>query len=132
MVLRGDRLREARLKLGLSQRELSRRCRIGEQQIFRYEGDKGGDPRLSIVAHIAKELNVSVDYLCGLVDEPQGIYSGRHLTPWQARVLDAIERGDERMTVKFFLERKAELLYQELGGTTDESGLVVPPERNHK
>lgn len=66
-MIRGDRLKTVREARGLTQRELSLRCDIGEKQIWRYENNKS-DPSSDHITKIATELNVSSDYLLGLSD----------------------------------------------------------------
>lgn len=91
--MRGDRLREIRAKRGLSQRELAQRCDLGEQQIWRYENNET-DPSGAIVMRIAKELEITTDYLLGLVDEPTDHLSTNDLTPAEWRLVQAYRNGD--------------------------------------
>src|SRR5262245_34607018 len=64
-------MREAREALGISQRELARRCGISEAQISKYE--KGTiDPSATYLKNIAEVLNVSTDFLLGLTNLPRG------------------------------------------------------------
>jgi len=69
--LRVERLREAREEKGLSQRDLSRLCGLGDNQIYRYETEKS-DPSSSHLKIISEKLDVSTDYLLGLTDVPHG------------------------------------------------------------
>ena len=69
--LRIERLREAREEKGLSQRDLSRLCGLGDNQIYRYETEKS-DPSSSHLRIISEKLGVSADYLLGLTDVPHG------------------------------------------------------------
>lgn len=74
--MRGDRLREARQ---LTQRELAARCGLGEKQIWRYENNES-DPTGDYVARIARELEVSADYLLGLAEKPTDHFIPEELT----------------------------------------------------
>jgi transcriptional regulator with XRE-family HTH domain len=78
MGLRADRLRLLREHRGWSQRELARRCNLGDTQIHKYENEQS-DPSSSNLSNIAEQLGVSADFLLGRTDDPYG-----HLNPSQA------------------------------------------------
>lgn len=62
-----ERMREARLKADLSQAELSRRTKIAAATLSTYEStDNPKNPPIDKAIAIAQELNVSLDWLCGL------------------------------------------------------------------
>ncbi len=71
MALIVERLRTARERQNWSQRELARRCGLGELQIHRYESGIT-DPSTDSLKKIAEKLNISSDYLIGLSDSPHG------------------------------------------------------------
>lgn len=83
----GSRLREARERLGLSQRELAKLCNLGEAQIFRYEGEKN-DPSSKHLRTIAEALHVTTDYLLGLTSDPESKATERQLTDDERYILD--------------------------------------------
>ncbi len=61
-----ERMREARLKSGLSQAELSRRTNISPATLSTYESvENPKNPPIDKAIAIAKALNVSLDWLCG-------------------------------------------------------------------
>lgn len=63
-----SRLKEARKKSGLSQKELADKVQVSQGTISAYEkgtGDKGSGPTIEKVARIAAALDVSLDWLCG-------------------------------------------------------------------
>jgi transcriptional regulator with XRE-family HTH domain len=66
--MRGDRLREARKRLRLSQRELANQLGLTATDIYRVERGIVKDPHSSRVVAFAKALGVSTDYLLGLTD----------------------------------------------------------------
>ncbi len=68
--LRLDRLRLIREMRGLTQRELARQCNLSSSMIQKYETGIN-DPTSSILKIMAEQLDVSVDYLLGLTDDPQ-------------------------------------------------------------
>ena len=60
----GTRLKELRVMLQLSQKELAEKVNISEKTIQRYE--KGGNPDIYALAKLSTYFNVSSDYLLGL------------------------------------------------------------------
>jgi transcriptional regulator with XRE-family HTH domain len=71
-VFRGDRLFEARkARDNMSRDELSRESNVSSAQIYRYEM-QGEEPTLAVAARLAKALEVTTDYLLGIVDHPTG------------------------------------------------------------
>ena len=58
----GQRIRERRKNLGVTQEELARALSVTPQHISAIEKDKRV-PSLSFVTRMAKELGVSIDYL---------------------------------------------------------------------
>lgn len=91
-ALRTDRLREARERLGWSQRELARRCGIGEVQINRYEKGQS-DPSSSYLKLIAEVLGVSANYLLGLTDESLDHVDDTSLASDERAMVDAYRRA---------------------------------------
>ena len=63
----GEKLRNARTALNLSQIELAERAGITERSIYSYE-QTGVLPRMPVLKRLAEELNVTVTYL---VDEDE-------------------------------------------------------------
>lgn len=62
-----ERMRESRLKADLSQAELSRRTKIAAATLSTYEStDNPKNPTIDKAIAIAQELNVSLDWMCGL------------------------------------------------------------------
>ena len=88
----GKRLREARKLRGLSQTELARRIGTSANQISMVESGQSGTSIRTIVA-AASTLNVSLDFLAGLVEVPESTRDLLHdLQEKQARIID-LERG---------------------------------------
>jgi transcriptional regulator with XRE-family HTH domain len=110
MPLHGDRLRRLRQELSYTQEQLAERLSLGIRQIHRYE--KGlSDPAGDIVARIAVELEVTTDYLLGLIDEPTRYYQEKDLTPQERKLLSAFRRRDT--------EEILQILAAEFGAPTD-------------
>ena len=64
------RMKEARQKADISQAELSRRTGIAPATLSSYESaENPKNPTIDKVILIAKALNVSIDWLCGLENE---------------------------------------------------------------
>lgn len=95
MPINGDRLRRMREKRGLSQRDLARLCHIGETQIYRYENGKG-EPSADFLARIARQLEVSTDYLLNLSNDEVGYLRETPLTVEERRLLMAFNNQDAR------------------------------------
>jgi transcriptional regulator with XRE-family HTH domain len=121
--LRGDRLRMIRERRGLSQRELSRRCDLGETAIYRMESAIG-QPSADTVARVARELRVSMDFLMGASDKETGQLSENALTPDQERIVKAFEEGGWTGVGKLIFERLA----QQLGEDPDIASGKTPPD----
>ena len=94
-VFRGDRLKMLRESRGQSQNDLERAVGVSHVQISRYESGKS-EPSLDIVAKFARSLDVTADYLLGMVDIPDEYLKPQDLSPTELRLLDAFRRGDLR------------------------------------
>lgn len=65
----GMRIRECRLKMGMTQEELAERLYIKKATVSAYENDRF-DMKVSVLKDIAKELKITVAYLVeGEVEE---------------------------------------------------------------
>lgn len=94
-VFRGDRLRLARVARDISQEDLANAIGIEQSQVTRYEGGKR-DPSPEVIVRIARELEVTADWLLGLVDDPQARLEEKDLSPAERQLLAAFRRGDLR------------------------------------
>jgi transcriptional regulator with XRE-family HTH domain len=92
-VLRGERLRAAREARGLTQDELAVRLGFGQSQMNKYENGKS-DPTPEVLVRLATALEVSVDWLLGLVDAPDGHLTPAALSPQEQRLIAAWRGGD--------------------------------------
>lgn len=90
--MRGDRLREMRERRQLTQKDLADRAGVHAQQVYKYEKNMS-DPTGDILARLAKALDISVDYLVGLVDESSEHFSEDELTPMERRLIWAVRKG---------------------------------------
>lgn len=90
--MRIDRLRAIRELRGLSQQELASRCGLGINAVWKYENGET-DPSSQVTARLAQELEVSADYLLGLVDDPKAILTEEDLSPMERKLLQAVRKG---------------------------------------
>lgn len=90
--MRGDRLKQRREELGLSQADLGARLGIEAQAVYRYEKEQA-DPSSEVLGRFAKELEVTADYLIGLVDAPTGHLSEEALSPTERKLIAAVRKG---------------------------------------
>jgi repressor LexA len=92
MALVMERLKALREQYGFSQRELARICGLGELSIFRYETG-ATDPSTDALKILAQKLNVSVDYLLGLTNEPRAVFGSASITEEEQTLLQTY-RGE--------------------------------------
>jgi transcriptional regulator with XRE-family HTH domain len=93
MSLLPERLREARDKKGLSQRELGELSGVSSRMIYRYEADIA-DPTSTVLMRMATALGVSTDYLLGLVTPPTEIFRDEKLSEEEYRLVQSYRQGD--------------------------------------
>lgn len=102
--MRKERLKAARLKNHLTQGELAQKLNIDAMQISRWE--KGHKiPRSERLAEIAQVLNVSVDYLLGVSDEPSIRVKIENLTIEEMAIITALRSGDDKEAMKIIANR---------------------------
>lgn len=94
-VFRGERLKHVRESRGMSQEDLGRASDIASVQVYRYENGKA-EPTPDLVVKMASALEITTDYLLGLVDKPDGYLVPQELSPDERRLLSAYRRGDLR------------------------------------
>jgi transcriptional regulator with XRE-family HTH domain len=87
----GERLKAVRERLGLTQRQLAHDIGTGHAMIFRYEHGMS-DPTSSTLKALSARLNVSIDYLVGISDEPETRASQLGLNREEQQVIAALRR----------------------------------------
>lgn len=88
--MNGNRLRELREKLGLTQTDLAERAQTSQSTIAHYERGTRS-PDALVVLHLAHFFGVSVEYLLGISDNPARATA---LPPgWEKVISDAMENG---------------------------------------
>lgn len=71
--IRGDRLRERRKRLGLTQEAAAERAGIDTSYWSQLETNKAANPGLATLRRVANAVNTSVSYLIGETDDPRPI-----------------------------------------------------------
>ena len=69
----GERLKKVRKNKGVQAYVLEDLCGIGRNAIYKYE-EGARIPKLDTAVKIAKEMNVSLDYLTGLSEESNPLF----------------------------------------------------------
>ena len=115
VMVNHDRLKRARTRMNLTQAELATRIGLSERQISDRESKDGVMTSSSLVA-IAKELEVSIDWLCGLTgtDELHG-HLQRALSDEENRLLAAYRDWDIHSAASLFAERASAIIADTLG-----------------
>lgn len=90
-ALRADRLRSLREQRGWSQRELARLCGFGEGQVRKYELESN-DPSSTHLKRMAELLEVSLDFLVGMTDDPRGHVGDGTITNDEYSILETFRR----------------------------------------
>lgn len=112
----GSRLRAMRERMGFSQQDLADRAGVHLNQVYKWENERAM-PGADMLARLSRELNVSSDYLLGLVDEPQGEISPYDLSPLEHKFLSAADHGDLEEMIKVALEIYKDYMPEQNMGT---------------
>jgi transcriptional regulator with XRE-family HTH domain len=103
--MQGNRIREARIKNHLTQEELAEKLGTEKNQISRWEnGHKM--PRGERLSEIAQTLNVSLDYLMGLSDEPTIRVKIDSLTVEEMQIIVALRQNNDSEALKIIINRE--------------------------
>lgn len=86
--MRGDRLKDLRVKHSYSRQRLAEMLDISEASIPRYENGIN-IPSTDVIVKIATLFNVSTDYLLGLSEEPTG-HSGIEMSAIETKIISAV------------------------------------------
>lgn len=92
MATFGYRLRLSRETAGKTLEDLAGDVGIAYQQLWRYEQDRNKPP-VEFIKRAAITLNVSADYLLGLVDEPAAVLTENDLSPMERKLIAAVRNG---------------------------------------
>lgn len=97
--IRGERIKNLREDMRLTQEDLALQIGVGVQQINRYENQKT-EPDADIVARLADALGVSSDYLLGLSDNPIPPNLNASLNTRERAALLAWRRGERMEAIR--------------------------------
>lgn len=92
MPLRGERVRERRKQLGMSQEDLAQLMATDQKQISVYENGRG-NPTADNLVQLAQNLETTTDYLLGLTDDPKETVADSDLSEDERAVLNAYRNG---------------------------------------
>ncbi len=91
MKICGERLRALRESSHLSQAKFAERFGIGQSSVVRYEKGEAA-PTLELLVKIADHYDVSLDYLLGRTDHPQGkLYNNNPKIGYSSDVASFVE-----------------------------------------
>lgn len=91
--LQGDLLMQFRIARGMSRKQLSMKSGVGTRQILRLETERP-DVTFATMIKIARALGCSLDYLGGLITDPNLRVTEADLTPRERSLLELL-RGAE-------------------------------------
>ena len=101
-----SRLKRIRESRQITQKELAQRLGLHEQMVYRYENGLSEPMALNLAA-MAKELNVSLDYLTGLSDDADELTEDR-LSHEERQLIEAFRHGDTDAIILMFAEKLRE------------------------
>jgi transcriptional regulator with XRE-family HTH domain len=105
MKMRKDRLKESRQKSHLTQDELAEKLHTVKTQISRWERGESM-PHAKILIQLSQILNVSVDYLLGISDEPTIRVRVDNLSMEEMAVISAMRSGNDQEALKIIVNRE--------------------------
>lgn len=115
MVMLGERLKQARKRVGLSQKMLGELLGISQQHVAKWENNEN-TPATEQIARLAQALSCTTDWLLGLVDSPQ------------KQLLETSLADDERLLLELYrsgrLPAAVERLIREMGRRKAEDDLI--------
>lgn len=99
-----EHLRWARENSTRTQDDVAVAIGIDQSQYARYEnGDS--EPSPFVIVALARELNVTADYLLGIVDDPAVHLREGDLSPSERTLLAAFRRGDLRGVMEIVVKK---------------------------
>jgi transcriptional regulator with XRE-family HTH domain len=88
----GPRLKHMREARNLTQEQVGEYVGVSSQQVYRWETEKN-DPTGDMIVQLARLLEVTTDYLLGLVDDPTAHITETNLSPMERRLIAALRNG---------------------------------------
>lgn len=102
-VFKGERLRLSREAKGLTQDDLADRANLGQSQLNRYENSKS-EPTLDVVIRLAEVLDVSVEWLLGVVDDPLARLKISDLSAAERRLINAYRSREVQEMLRIIMD----------------------------
>ena|SRR5215207_2995546 len=99
---RGERLRQRRAKLGMTQRDVARSIGMTINQVSRYEKGEA-EPGSVALSAISRVLNVSADWLLGHVDAPDDVAESG-MSEKDRTLLRLVHQGETLAAVRLVLD----------------------------
>jgi len=107
MQFKPERMRSIREQRGITQRQLAQRCGINEFQVSRYETGKT-EPSLVNLALIARQLDISSDYLIDLTDDETKRFGDTEIADSERMMLETYRRDGWQGVAKLSVEKLGE------------------------
>lgn len=102
MLFVGNRLKELRENAKYTQEELANKLGTIQVQVWRWETGKT-EPSTEMIVKMAKLFRVTVDYLLGLVNQPDDQLSEADLSGVENQLIRAYRDGDIKQVLKILL-----------------------------
>lgn len=114
----GERLGKSRSDLSISQEKLSEEINMDRANYTRIEnGDSGRRLRFSQLIKLSKKLNVSLDYIFGLIDEPSTVITTKEifkeygLTSETLKALEKINKDGDIKAINELIMNNESFIY---------------------
>jgi transcriptional regulator with XRE-family HTH domain len=104
-VFRGDRLRDQRDALGLSQEDLAQRLSMAQPQLASYETGET-EPSPALIKRMAQSLGVTTDYLLGMVENRYQELKITDLSKEDQEIFDALREGKAWDAIQLIASRQ--------------------------
>lgn len=91
---RKERLRDRRKDMGFSQVTLAEAVKVGQSEVSQWETGKR-TPEPENIAKLCKALEVTMDYLFGLVDRPHDVLRESGLSEFEFKVVHRMRIDEE-------------------------------------
>lgn len=106
--MRGDRLKDLRIKHNYTQQELAEFLQTSSSQVKRWENDEV-IPSSDALSKMATVFGVTSDYLLGLVDEPESKLSSTDLSANELRIVELVRAGRFTDVMRILLDAQKEI-----------------------
>lgn len=107
-LLNKERLKECRLKLGITKQEAAKRIQISQPAYLRYEAGSR-NPSIQVISKMAEIFSTSTDYLIGKSDEASSdkLIIEKNVSPSLFNLAEACQSLDEKQLARLEAYAKA-------------------------